>query len=91
MDTTIDDIILQRIGFLREQISPSNKPSINKMFQLQIDMLKSTDLQKLEAILVWKRKEMKHCIDSHESERLFTELDALEWLQRQVSWLKGMA
>jgi hypothetical protein len=84
MSTTIDDVILQRISFLQEQICPLNRPAVNKTFQLQIDMLKSTDLQRLDRIIEWKRKEVKGCVDAHESERLFTELDALEWLQRQV-------
>ncbi len=80
MSTTIDDLILQRISFFQEQIRPDNKPGINKTFQLQIDVLNSTDHQKLDKTIEWKRREVKGCVDAHESERLFTELDALEWL-----------
>lgn len=82
MSTTIDDIILQRISFLQEQIGPDNKPAISRTFKLQMDVLSSTDLRKLNKIIEWK--EVKGCVDAHESERIFTELEALEWLQRQV-------
>lgn len=84
MSTIIDGIIIQRISFLQEQIRTSNKPAVNKMFQLQIDMLRSADLSKLDRLIEWKKKEVKGCIDTHESERLFTELEALEWLERQI-------
>ena len=84
MSTVIDGIIIQRISFLQEQIRASNKPAVNKMFQLQIDMLQAADLSKLDKLIEWKKKEVKGCVDAHESERLFTELEALEWLQRQV-------
>lgn len=84
MSTTIDDVILQRISFLQEQIGPDDKPGVNRTFKLQMDVLSSTDLQKLDKIIEWKRKEVKGCVDAHESERIFTELEALEWLQRQV-------
>ncbi len=80
MSTPLDVAIIERISFLSEQIRAENKPTVNRMFQLQIDMLKSADLQKLDALVAWKTKEVKHCVDLHESERLFTELDALEWL-----------
>ncbi|MEO9321780.1 MAG: hypothetical protein ABI361_14030 [Nitrososphaera sp.] len=84
MSTVIDGIIIQRIDFLQEQIRASNKPAVNKMFQLQIDMLRSADLSKLDKLIEWKKKEVKGCVDAHESERLFTELEALEWLERQI-------
>jgi len=75
---------MQRISFLRQQITSNNKPALNKMFQLQIDMLTSADLSKLDKLIEWKKKEVRGCVDAHESERLFTELEALEWLHRQV-------
>jgi hypothetical protein len=84
LSTVIDGIIIQRIDFLQEQIRASNKPAVNKMFQLQIDMLRSADLSKLDKLIEWKKKEVKGCVDAHESERLFTELEALEWLERQI-------
>jgi hypothetical protein len=48
MGTVIDDVISERISFLQEQIKPENKPAINDTFQLQINILQSADLEKLD-------------------------------------------
>ena len=84
MSTSLDNMIIQRISFLGEQIRPNNRPAVNKMFQLQMDVLKAIDLQKIDTALGWKKKEAKQCVNTHESEILFTEIEVLEWLQRQV-------
>lgn len=34
---TLQQIIDERISFLKEQINPNNKPEVNTTFQLQID------------------------------------------------------
>jgi len=84
---TLEQIIYERISFLREQINPNNKPQINSTFQLQIDAFRSAvnDLEKVEAIIKQKKALLKNSKDIHESERLFSELDGLEWLQRQIA------
>jgi hypothetical protein len=84
---TPKQIIYERISFLREQINPNNKPQINSTFQLQIDAIQSAvnDLEKVEAIIKQKKALLKNSKDIHESERLFSELDGLEWLQRQIA------
>jgi hypothetical protein len=85
---TPKQIIYKRISFLREQINPNNKPQINSStFQLQIDAIQSAvnDLEKVEAIIKQKKALLKNSKDIHESERLFSELDGLEWLQRQIA------
>ncbi len=38
---TLKQIIDERISFLKEQISPNNKPESNSTFQIQIDAIKS--------------------------------------------------
>jgi hypothetical protein len=84
---TIQQIIDERISFLKEQINPNNKPQINSTFQLQIDAIRSAadDLEKVEAIIKQKKELLKNSKDVNESERLFAELDGLEWLQRQIA------
>jgi len=85
---TLKQIIDERISFLKEQINPSNKPAVNSNFQIQINVIRSIadyDIGKLEAIIRQKKAQLKNSKDAHESERLFAELDGLEWLQRQIA------
>ncbi|MDQ3910021.1 MAG: hypothetical protein M3232_06425, partial [Thermoproteota archaeon] len=85
ISTTLQQIIDERISFLKEQINHENKPEVNKAFQLQIDAIRSVDdIEKVEAIISQKKTLLKNSKDMLESDRLFTELDALEWFQRQI-------
>jgi hypothetical protein len=83
--TTLQQIIDERISFLKEQINPNNKPEVNSTFQQQIDAIRSVDddIEKVEFIIQEKKALLKNSKDVHESDRLFAELDGLEWLQRQ--------
>jgi hypothetical protein len=84
--TTLQQIIDERISFLKEQINQDNKPEVNKTFQLQIDAIRSVDdIEKVEFIINEKKALLKNSKDVHESDRLFAELDGLEWLQRQIA------
>jgi hypothetical protein len=86
MKTTLQQIIDERISFLKEQINHGNKPEVNSTFQLQIDAIRSVDdIEKVEFIILQKKALLKNCKDVHESDRLFAELDGLEWLQRQIA------
>ena len=89
---SLQQIIDDRISFLREQINPQNKPEENKTLQLQINAIRSAaaaaaanDIEEVEAIIAQKKALLKESIDVYESERLFAELDGLEWLQRQIA------
>jgi hypothetical protein len=84
---TLQQIIDERISFLKEQINPDNKPQINSTFQLQIEAIRSAanDLEKVEPLIMQKKTQLKNSKDVHQSERLFAELDGLEWLQRQIA------
>jgi hypothetical protein len=83
---TLQQIIDERISFLKEQINPNNKPHVNKTFQLQIDSIRSVnDIELIESIILQKKANLKNCKDMHETDSLFAELDALEWLQRQIA------
>ncbi len=86
ISTNLQQIIEERISFLKEQINHGNKPEVNKTFQLQIDVIRSVDdVQKIESIISKKKTLLENSKDVHESDRLFTELDALEWFQRQIA------
>jgi hypothetical protein len=87
MITTLQQIIDERISFLKEQINHENKPEVNKTFQIQIDAIRSVDddIEKVEFIILEKKTLLKNSKDVHESDRLFAELDCLEWLQRQIA------
>jgi hypothetical protein len=88
MIMTLQQVIDERISFLKEQINHENKPEVNKTFQIQIEAIRSAaddDIEKVESIILQKKAMLKNCKDVHESDRLFAELDALEWLQRQIA------
>ena len=86
---TLQETIDERISFLKEQINPSNKPEMNKTFQVQIDAIRlaAEDLEKVEAIITQKKEQLKNSKDIQEIDRLLAEIDALEWLQAQIAVL----
>ncbi len=86
MVVTLQQIIDERISFLKEQINPENKSQVNKTFQLQIDAIRSAadDLEKVESIILQKKTLLKNSKDIHQLDRLFAELNGLEWLQLQI-------
>ena len=87
--TTLQQIIDERISFLKEQINPANKPEVNKTFQIQIDSIRSAaatnNIEKVESLILQKNEQLKNSKDVYESDRIFAELDGLEWLQRQIA------
>ena len=91
---SLQQIIDDRISFLREQINPQNKPEENKTLQLQIDAIRSAaaaaaddDIEEVEAIIAEKKAMLKNSTYVYEFDRLSTELEGLEWLQRQIARL----
>ena len=84
---SLQQIIGERISFLREQINHTkNKPEVNNTFQLQIDAIRSADdIEKVESIISQKKSQLKNSKDVQESDSLFAELDGLEWMQRQIA------
>jgi hypothetical protein len=66
---TLQQIIDERISFLKEQINPNNKPEVNKTFQLQIDAISRSidgNTEKVEAIISQKKTLLKKSKDVHE-------------------------
>jgi hypothetical protein len=91
---TLQQTIEERISFLKEQINPRNKPEENKTFQLQMDAIRSAvaaaasdDIEVLEAMIAEKKVLLKNSNDVYEFDTLSAELEALEWLQRQIARL----
>jgi hypothetical protein len=83
---TLQQVVDERISFLKEQINNANSPEVNSTFQLQIDAIRSVDdIEKVESIIEQKKALLKNSKDVHEFDRLFAELDGLEWLQRQIA------
>jgi len=84
--TTLQQIIDERISFLKELINPANKPEVNKTFQVQIEIIRSAvdDVDKVDTLILQKKEQLKNSNDVYESDRIFAELDGLEWLQRQI-------
>jgi propanediol dehydratase small subunit len=81
---SLEETVNERVSFLREQIDPENKPIVNETFQLQIDVLQNADRERIALLMLQKKKQLEIAHTIHESDRLFTELEALEWLQRQI-------
>jgi hypothetical protein len=42
-------------------------------------------MEKVETIILQKKALLKNSKDVHEFDKLFAELDTLEWLQRQIA------
>jgi hypothetical protein len=91
MQTTLQQVVDERISFLKEQISPLNKPEEDRTFQLQIEAIRSAvnagDIEEVEAIIAEKKALLKNSNDIFEFDRLSAELEGLEWLQRQIARL----
>ena len=87
---TLSQLVEEKISLLKEIMDhKNNKPELNSTFQIQIDTIRSAaqDLENVEALIKQKKAQLKNSRDVYESERLFAELDGLEWLQRQMARL----
>ena len=90
MITTLQQIIDERISFLKEQTKhDENKPEVNSTFQLQIDAIRSVDddIELIEPIILQKKALLKNSKEMLESDRLLGELDGLDWVQQQIAAL----
>ena len=89
MITTLQQIIDERISFLKEQTNhDENKPEVKSTFQLQIDAIRSgddDDIELIEPIILQKKALLKNSKEMHESDRLLAELDGLDWMQQQIA------
>lgn len=81
---TVEESVNERVSFLMEQVNPSNREIVNKSLQIQAETLRSADREKLALLILQKKKQLQGCKDLGKIEELYAELDALEWLERQV-------
>ena len=83
---SLQQIIDEKISFLKEQIIPDNKPQLNSTYQIQIDIIRyaAQDLENVESLIKQKKELLKNSKDVQETDRLLAELEALEWLQAQI-------
>ena len=84
---TLSQLIDEKISLLKEQINPNNRPELNGTYQIQIDAIRSIDdydIEKVEAVISQKKQLLKNSKDVQETERLFAEIEALEWLQGKI-------
>ena len=85
MTITLQQVIDERVSFLKEQINANNKPELNSAFQQQIDAIRSVDdFEQIEVIILQRKTQLKNCKDIQEFEQLSVELEALEWLYAQI-------
>lgn len=81
---TLEEAVNERVSFLMEQVNPSNREIVNKSLQIQVETLRSADREKLALRILQKKKQLQDCKNLGKIEELYAELDALEWLERQV-------
>ena len=84
MSTTLDDVILERISFLREQLGAEGNPAHIRLFQTQIRVLQTAQLDRLGELIEIRRNDLHGRTGMIEADRTFAELEALEWLERQA-------
>jgi hypothetical protein len=87
MTTTLQQIICERVSFLKEQINQDNKSEVNNKFQVQVDAIRSAadDIEKIEIMILQKKSLLKNSKDVYEDDGLFAELEGLERLQSQTA------
>jgi hypothetical protein len=62
------------MSFLKEQINHENKSAVNKRFQLQIDAIRSAEIEKVESIILKKKVLLKNSKELHVSDRCLQSL-----------------
>jgi hypothetical protein len=80
MAAKVDDAINQRIAFIKQEISPVNRPQENAALHHQVARLEMADVHNLERSVIVRRTHLRMTTDPHEKERQFCKLEALEWL-----------
>jgi hypothetical protein len=84
---TLSKLIDEKILLLQELMNANNKPQVHSTYQTQIDAIRSIDdydLQKVESIILQRKELLIISKNIEETEKLFAEIDALEWLQVQI-------
>ena len=87
MTTTLQQIICERVSFLKEQINQDNKSEVNNNFRVPVHAITSAadDIEKIEIMILQRKSLLKNSKDVYEADRLFAEQESLEWLQCQIA------
>jgi hypothetical protein len=83
MSSALDDAIIERIGFLKEQLAGEDDPAYIRTWQAQIYVLENAQVDRLEELIQIRKTDLQQAKNVFDADRIFAELDALEWLQRQ--------
>lgn len=59
MKEGLDHVINDRVSFLKEQISPQNKPLVNRSFEIQIETIRKADIEKVAFLILQKKKQLE--------------------------------
>lgn len=82
MSSALDDAIVERIGFLKEQLDGEDDPSYIRTWQAQIHVLETAQLDRLAELIQIRKTDLQQAKNVVDADRIFAELDALEWMQR---------
>jgi hypothetical protein len=84
MSTTLDDVIFERISFLKEQLGAEDDPAYTRTFRTQIKVLQNAQLDRLEELIAIRQNDLRACKNVVDADNVFAELEALQWLHRQA-------
>jgi len=84
MKMSIDEAIVQRITFLKDQLACEDDPAYIRTFLTQVKTLQTVQIDTLDELIAIRKIDLKNCVDVVQADMIYAELDVLEWLQRQV-------
>jgi hypothetical protein len=85
MSAAIYDAIVQRIDFLQQQLAGDDDPAYIRTFITQIRVLRTAQIDRLPELIALRKNDLKACTNVVQADMMFAELEALEWLERQVA------
>ena len=85
MSTIIDEAIKQQIILLQDRLAGEDDPAYIRSFVAQIRTLKTTDVGKLDELIAIRKKDLKDCKNIIHPDTILTELDSLEWIQKEIA------
>jgi hypothetical protein len=59
----LDQVVNERVSFLKEQINPQNKPIVNRAFEIQIQTLRSADVERVALLILQTKKRLENAKD----------------------------
>ena len=72
-----DQVINERVSFLKEQINRQNRPLVNRTFEIQIETIRSANTEEEAVQVPRKQKQLENAKDMASIERLCNELGGL--------------